>query len=44
MRAFAEVWPDPAIVQQLVAQLPWGHNIRLLEGLKSAEQPSWYAH
>lgn len=24
MRAFAEAWPDPAIVQQLVAQLPWG--------------------
>jgi hypothetical protein len=33
MRAFAEAWPDHAIVQQLVAQLPWGHNIRLLEAL-----------
>ena len=26
MRAFAEAWPDQAIVQQLVAQLPWGHR------------------
>jgi len=34
MRAFAEAWADQAIVQQLVAQLPWGHNIRLLEALK----------
>jgi predicted nuclease of restriction endonuclease-like (RecB) superfamily len=40
MRAFAEAWPDPAIVQQLVAQLPWGHNIRLLEALAGA-RPSW---
>lgn len=28
MRAFAEAWPDLEIVQQLVAQLPWGHNVR----------------
>jgi len=25
MRAFAEAWPDEPIVQQLVAQIPWGH-------------------
>jgi predicted nuclease of restriction endonuclease-like (RecB) superfamily len=43
MRAFAEAWPDPAIVQQLVAQLPWGHNIRLLEALKLPEERAWYA-
>lgn len=43
MRAFAEVWPDQAIVQQLVAQLPWGHNIRLLEALKQPEERAWYA-
>ena len=24
MRAFAEAWPDVTIVQQAVAQLPWG--------------------
>jgi predicted nuclease of restriction endonuclease-like (RecB) superfamily len=43
MRAFAEAWPDRAIVQQLVAQLPWGHNLRLLEALKLPEERAWYA-
>jgi predicted nuclease of restriction endonuclease-like (RecB) superfamily len=43
MRAFSEAWPDRAIVQQLVAQLPWGHNIRLLEALKLPEERDWYA-
>ena len=27
MRAFAEAWPDPQIVQQVVGQLSWGHNL-----------------
>ena len=27
MRAFAEAYPDAEIVQRLVAQLPWGHNV-----------------
>jgi hypothetical protein len=26
MRAFAAAWPDQAIVQQVAAQLPWGHH------------------
>ena len=43
MRAFAEARPDRAIVQQLVAQLPWGHNLRLLETLKLPEERAWYA-
>lgn len=34
MRAFAEAWPDAAIVQQAVGQLPWGHNLVLLSRLK----------
>ena len=38
MRAFAEAWPDEAIVQQAVGQLPWGHNLVLLTKLKSPEQ------
>lgn len=33
MRAFAQAWPDAAIVQQAVAQLPWGHNVVLLDKL-----------
>lgn len=43
MRSFAEAWPDGAIVQQLVGQLPWGHNQVLLQKLKSVEQREWYA-
>jgi predicted nuclease of restriction endonuclease-like (RecB) superfamily len=31
MRAFAEAWPDAEFVQQAAAQLPWGHNLMLLE-------------
>ena len=43
MRAFAEAWPDSAIVQQSVGQLPWGHNILLLTRLKSPEWRLAYA-
>ena len=43
MRAFAEAWPDQSIVQQLVGQLPWGHNIVLLTRLKSQEWRLTYA-
>ncbi|MGI4870246.1 MAG: DUF1016 N-terminal domain-containing protein [Janthinobacterium lividum] len=34
MRAFAAAWPDEQFVQQVVAQIPWGHNVRLLDYLK----------
>jgi hypothetical protein len=30
MRAIAEAYPDAEIVQQPVAQIPWGHNLRIL--------------
>ena len=43
MRAFAEAWPDAAIVQQAVGQLPWGHNLVLLAKLKTPEQRLAYA-
>lgn len=40
MRAFAEAWPEEAIVQQLVAQIPWGHNVRILDYVKDiSERP-----
>lgn len=35
MRAFADAWPDADIVQQAAAQLPWGHNLVLLDRLKT---------
>jgi predicted nuclease of restriction endonuclease-like (RecB) superfamily len=43
MRTFAEAYPDRAIVQQLVAQLPWGHNVRLVESVKDEAERLWYA-
>jgi predicted nuclease of restriction endonuclease-like (RecB) superfamily len=43
MRAFAAAYPDRAIVQQVVAQLPWGHVIRLSETIKEANERLWYA-
>ena len=43
MRAFAEAWPDEAIVQQLVGHLPWGHNLVLLSRLKTADTRRAYA-
>lgn len=43
MRAFAAAWPDEPIVQQVVAQIPWGHNLRLLESLADPESRLWYA-
>lgn len=42
MRAFADAYPDESIVQQLVAQIPWGHNVRLLDTIKDAEERLWY--
>ena len=35
MRAFAEAYTDDTIVQQLVGQLPWSHNVLLLTGLRT---------
>ena len=43
MRAFAEAWPDPEVVQRSVAQLPWRHQIALLEKLNSPDLRLWYA-
>lgn len=43
MRAFAEAWPDEPILQQAVADLPWGHNLVLLTKLDMPEERLWYA-
>jgi predicted nuclease of restriction endonuclease-like (RecB) superfamily len=42
MRAFAAAWPDPAIVQQLAAQIPWMHNCVLLDRVKDAAAREYY--
>lgn len=43
MRAFAAAWPEEAIVQRVVGQLPWRQNIALLDKLKAADLRLWYA-
>lgn len=43
MQAFADAYPDVAIVQQVVGQLPWGHNVRLLDKVKDPIEREWYA-
>jgi predicted nuclease of restriction endonuclease-like (RecB) superfamily len=43
MRAFAESYSEPEFVQQVVAQIPWGHNTVLLEKVKDLHQRLWYA-
>lgn len=43
MRAFATAWPDRAIVQQAVAQIPWSSNLTLLEKLDSTDERLFYA-
>src|SRR5580658_2786504 len=36
MRAFGEAWPEEAIVQAVLAQITWYHNLAILEKLTSA--------
>ncbi len=42
MRAFAQAYPDEQFVQQLVAQIPWGHNVRILDTVKDSVEREWY--
>ena len=34
MRSFATAWPDRQFVQQVAAQIPWFHNVVLLDKIK----------
>lgn len=43
MRPFAQAWPDLEFVQAVLAQLPWYHQIALLDKLKTTEERCWYA-
>lgn len=43
MKRFAEVWPEPAMLQAPLATLPWYHQIALLEKLDDTEARLWYA-
>ncbi|HSU12972.1 PDDEXK nuclease domain-containing protein [Longimicrobium sp.] len=43
MRKFAAAWTDITFVQQLVAQLPWGHQVVLLDRVDTPEHRVFYA-
>ncbi|MEH1862627.1 MAG: DUF1016 N-terminal domain-containing protein [Nostoc sp.] len=40
--AFAEAYPDEQLVQQVVALIPWGHNVRILDTVKDQTERLWY--
>ena len=43
MAKFAAAYPGIEFVQQAVAQIPWGHNVVLLDKLSDNETRLWYA-
>ena len=42
MAKFAETYPNRGFVQQVVAQIPWGHNIVLLDKITDSNEREWY--
>lgn len=43
MKQLAAAWSEESKVQQLVAQIPWGHIVRLLDRIKDQAEREWYA-
>lgn len=43
MAKFAEAYPADEFVQQPVAQIPWGHNVVLLDKISGSAERLWYA-
>ena len=42
MAKFAETYPNREFVQQVVAQIPWGHNVVLLDKVSDTNEREWY--
>lgn len=42
MAKFASEYPDREFVQQVVAQIPWGHNVVIMDKIEPMEQRMWY--
>ena len=42
MAKFAEIYPDEEFVQQVVAQIPWGHTVVLLDKFADDTVRNWY--
>lgn len=45
MRQWYRFWvEEPAIAQQLVSQIPWGHNLIIISKIKNIEEARFYIH
>jgi len=44
MRRFYEAYRDQPNLRQLVAEIPWGHNLVLLNSVKNTSEREWYIH
>ncbi len=42
MRSFADAYRNASFVQQVVAQIPWGHIVRILDYVSDAGEREWY--
>ena len=42
MAKFAQTYTNQEFVQQVVAQIPWGHNLVLLDRVSDPEERRWY--
>lgn len=42
MAKFAETYAEREFVQHVVAQIPWGHNIVILDKVNNLEERKWY--
>jgi len=42
MAKFATTYPDREFVQTVSAQIPWSHNVAILDKVKTEEQREWY--
>ena len=43
MRAFAAAWPELSIVQEVLAQITWYHNVAIIEKIPQTSIREWYA-
>lgn len=44
MVQFAKEYPDFEIGQQAVGQIPWGHNVVIMQKVNNQEERLWYVH
>ncbi|MDR0604256.1 MAG: DUF1016 N-terminal domain-containing protein, partial [Bacteroidales bacterium] len=42
MAKFAKTWSNIKFVQRYVAQIPWRHNIAIMDKIKDEKQREWY--